>query len=449
MYILDNPADALDRVAPRTRGAGALLRLALRPADGHHRLVGGVLHLGDRDLKPPSLRRYAYPSLVLTEVWLPRRDALDLLRRLPGGEDVQLPGIGLAHFPTTGANTQRYSSGSNVGLLWPEWPVVLSEWHGNSTSADQLDAGWRRLLARGLPLYPNEKTAVLSFVHGYTEGYGSTVSPSLFRSYCEDRRARISRLELQGGILNVSVEHQSRLSCRVLPYGGTVPERSHAEGVAVREGSASIPLDGARGYLLIGIADERGELLDERTLDFTAGLRASGVSVAPEEEPRTPDIVVRGWINGGENERVEFKETFKGKSQGEKDQLLETIVAFANGGGGSIILGVDDNAMPRGFRDHAFADTLTNMVHSRCSPRPSYELEDVQLDGLPLTVIRVAGRFPGVQYALDGDKFYVRVGATDRLARREDLAILFRPVEPPSSLTDYPIGGYPSFPRRR
>ncbi len=448
MYAPDAPVDALAPITPRTPGAGALLRLALRPAEGHYRLVGGVLQFGARDLKPSALRRYTYPTLVLAEVWLSRRAALDLLRRLPGGDPVSLPRIGPVLFPVGSATTQRHTSRATIGLVRSDWPVVLSGWRGNVSDEAQLDASWRRLLARRLPLYPNEKAAVLAFVHGHIGEEWSNLSPPIFRSYCEDRRARIARLEMHGGVLDVTVEHQPGLSCRVLPYGEAVPEQSHTEGIPVLDGSASISLNATRGYVLLGLADERGELLDELGLDFTAGLRSSGVAVVPEDEPQTLDVVARGWIEGGENERVEFKETYKGRTQAEKDQLLETIVAFANGDGGAIILGVDDNCVPRGFRDPRFADTLTNMVHSRCSPRPKYEVDEIELDGLPITILRVAGRSPNEQYALDGDKVYVRVGSSDRLARREDFAALFRPVEPSGLRTAYPIRVYPSLPQR-
>ncbi len=170
MYIADPPTDALSRIAPRRRGSGALLRVALRPEDGGFRLLSGALHLGGKELKPTSPRRYAYPNLVLAELWLPRTDALRLTAHLPDGGQLDLPRIGTVCFPEMDAHTYRRPSRANLGYFSSDWPVAYSNWYSKAHDDDHLEGHDQRLLGPGLPLYPNERTAVLSFVHGYTRG---------------------------------------------------------------------------------------------------------------------------------------------------------------------------------------------------------------------------------------------------------------------------------------
>ena len=50
---------------------------------------------------------------------------------------------------------------------------------------------------------------------------------------------------------------------------------------------------------------------------------------------------IKTWLEEGESERLEFKTSFNA-------ECIETLVAFANAKGGSVLLGVSDNAEPIG-----------------------------------------------------------------------------------------------------
>jgi len=92
-----------------------------------------------------------------------------------------------------------------------------------------------------------------------------------------------------------------------------------------------------------------------------------------------------------ESRRLEFKEEFP---QG--DQIAKTVVAFANGAGGKIVLGVRDN--PRQITgipdDQLFAleEQISNYIADSCAPTVVPEVYIQSVDGKNLLVVEV---FPG------------------------------------------------------
>lgn len=93
------------------------------------------------------------------------------------------------------------------------------------------------------------------------------------------------------------------------------------------------------------------------------------------------------------------------------------------------MLGITKHGDVQGFERPNFHDMLMDMLHERCDPVPNVEVENVRVRNLPVTLVHVYPRAPGIVYSLDKDKIYVRAGATDRLARKEHLAMLFYPVD--------------------
>ncbi len=119
---------------------------------------------------------------------------------------------------------------------------------------------------------------------------------------------------------------------------------------------------------------------------------------------------------------IGLKQDHMGGGPSGKYELLEMLMAFARGGGDVIILGFGHNGAPPCLLNDKFADILVDVVHNRCNLRSTYEVEQVELQGVPLTAVRVVPRLPDAQYPLDRDKLFVRAAAMDRLARHEGLA---------------------------
>lgn len=123
----------------------------------------------------------------------------------------------------------------------------------------------------------------------------------------------------------------------------------------------------------------------------------------------------------GESDNLEFKEDIPVKSE----RYMKTVVAFANGKGGKIIFGIENDTWKvTGFRkEEVFQkmDAITNAIFDSCEPKimPSIGVQEV--DGKAIIEVEI---LPGMsrpyyiksQGILDGT--YIRVSGTTRHAER-------------------------------
>lgn len=128
-------------------------------------------------------------------------------------------------------------------------------------------------------------------------------------------------------------------------------------------------------------------------------------------------------IKKGETERLEFKREVPKKDR----RYLKTVVAFANGLGGTIVFGIDDATLTVvGVDDdniRRIEDGLASAISSACSPAivPAFSRETVE--GKTLLLVEIyPGRSTPYHIKSEGlDGVYVRVGATTRKAEREQV----------------------------
>ncbi|WP_292256351.1 RNA-binding domain-containing protein [Marinospirillum sp.] len=84
---------------------------------------------------------------------------------------------------------------------------------------------------------------------------------------------------------------------------------------------------------------------------------------------------------------VEFKSDRKRLSD---DDLVQALVCLANTEGGELWLGVEDNGAPTGLHpSHSNLSGLTGLVAARTSPALQVIVESINLDGVPVALIRV------------------------------------------------------------
>lgn len=129
---------------------------------------------------------------------------------------------------------------------------------------------------------------------------------------------------------------------------------------------------------------------------------------------------LRALISGGENERVELKESARVKD----DALAREVCALANSLGGCVLIGVaDDGTIVGSELSNERRATLAAAIAS-IEPRPQYSLLRVMLEGKPVWVIAVEEGLDK-PYILGGS-FPVRDEAmTAKLTRRADIRALF------------------------
>ena len=126
---------------------------------------------------------------------------------------------------------------------------------------------------------------------------------------------------------------------------------------------------------------------------------------------------VLSMIEQGENQHIEFKKELNNK---EKQEFVETAVAFSNGKGGAILIGVDDKARIVGYNQEKIEEAIINMIKSRCYPFIEPDIKLIQIDDKPITIVKI-NEGNDKPYVLMDKGVYVRSGSTDRIANRIEL----------------------------
>lgn len=125
----------------------------------------------------------------------------------------------------------------------------------------------------------------------------------------------------------------------------------------------------------------------------------------------------------GEGLSIEFKRSLQFDNSASVEQVLQTLVAFANTKGGIILIGVDDEAKVKGItlegpkqRD-VFSSRIHTIVRQRVRPTPSIQVEYIEIRGFNVCRILVP-RGDNPLHFLDG-VIYVRYGASGIKAQPE------------------------------
>ena len=132
-------------------------------------------------------------------------------------------------------------------------------------------------------------------------------------------------------------------------------------------------------------------------------------------------------ISGGENRRLEFKQQLPGSGN-----VAKTIVAFSNGAGGKLIIGVNDNRDIIGISDDdiiELPDKISNIIYDSCYPAIIPEIYTENIDGKNVLVVEIyPGNLKPYYIKADGktNGTYIRVGATNKLADLEMIIELER-----------------------
>ena len=204
-------------------------------------------------------------------------------------------------------------------------------------------------------------------------------------------------------------------------YCEKLGERIVQKDISFDRSSATVPLgfvpDWWQFYILS--KDTKG-ILDYRKVHASWPNLPAGVFV----EVGAADL--EEIIKRGENDQVEFKQDLT-----HKEDFLETVAAFANTRGGSILVGVDDNATVTGSFEQKFEERVQSMVRDNCDPAPEATVEKKELQSKTIFVVRVP-EGKEKPYNLRNHGFYVRAGSTDRLASRIEMDRMYAEKRSPS-----------------
>ena len=130
----------------------------------------------------------------------------------------------------------------------------------------------------------------------------------------------------------------------------------------------------------------------------------------------------------GEGLNLEYKEKLP-DTNSEKRKVFKTVVAFANGGGGTIVFGVEDETHEvKGLSGTPAIERrrLNDFVRDLVTPSPRVRIESGTHEGRDLLVLHVQAGGGTIHWRLvleaNKPEYYVRRDGSTYYARPDDLA---------------------------
>jgi hypothetical protein len=120
----------------------------------------------------------------------------------------------------------------------------------------------------------------------------------------------------------------------------------------------------------------------------------------------------------GEKQNLEYK--YDAKEENQRTDLLETVVAFSNTDGGTILVGVDDSGELVG--SHTFGEDLLKSIHDTCEPPPTgIRTQEKEIDGKKIIILEVPEGEDKPYQSKKDKNWYVRHNGTDMKMERSEL----------------------------
>lgn len=348
----------LDGVGARTQGA--LLSTAwMEPAhpNGHAFLVGRLLAFEER-VEPRAQR--IYPTVRLEEAWIERAQIVSLLDGILGDrKSALLPE--LFHSP----NVEQVFS-----VHAPHTHTSFAETHLNLVCrSGRVTPEWVPAVASTLPPYRTWTDAAATWILARSVEPGVDLADSgKLMIVLPDRRARVTALTAGGGegTIRVLVEAHAALHDLEIQY-------LFSRGTLALDGGAQM-LD-ATGSVEIACREDATQLdvycvhpqngfISHRTFLWN-DLRAVGIGAGAD------DRELNDAIQNGERETVEFK-PFACDSE-KLEEIVRTVVAFANTDGGRIFVVVDVPAGALVYSTHEHEIVVRKGSTNRRPARPELE----------------------------------------------------------------------------
>lgn len=308
-------------------------------------------------------------------------------------------------------------SHSNWGYVTNEWPMVYASARISDNSIGKTPSD--SLSKLGLPLYPSGVEAITTFFELSAPEEWSTLDNRIML-LVPDYRARIKSLRLAGNKVTVDVETKEIALGQLIAkfYCKGKSKRYTSEDLHLEDGCVSYTTEEEPFQVEVDILSALdGELIDKRKFDYRYPSREEGIIIENVEAPLL-DIIKKG-----ENINVEFKKELS------NEEFLETVVAFANTGGGTIFLGVDDNCRIKGFSKDV-KDKIVNLISDRCDPPVDVQIDSISLQKKPITLVTVP-EGKNKPYTLRDRGLFIRRGSSDRQIKRTELDEIYAKKQSP------------------
>ncbi len=355
---------------------------ATRDQSDDWRLASLVASVGD----PVQPCYHRYDRVIIAAEELTPRAAASRLRKGMVSRKVKAPkGV---EFPVQQQVTPQWIYSCDEYIYTRGgWPYLVVSVSAGERSYLDLQPP---LQSPGKPYFPSVTAALAEKVFGVspTEMQRGQAAQVLVR--IPDHRARIVAVDVHDDGVHVEVG-----SCKPAELVGFVlraawrqePETIEWERYdypLTQPETVILETGGVPAEIVVAMVDAEGQEIDRRSWNEQFG--------RPTQEPGSLDAFVARWLTEGEHEQLEYKQTLKEAST--RTSFAETVAAFANGAGGTVLVGVDDEGRAVGYTAAKARDQVANIVGELVEETPNLDVQEVEIDGRPLIVVMVAPSAP-------------------------------------------------------
>jgi Putative DNA-binding domain len=338
----------------------------------------------------------------------------------PGTHKLTVGSIdGVFELPDTTSSWQRLPSMASYSQLALPWPST--EFKLNFVNQQTLQPPNGYLVGRDdAPSFPTFGATYNAFFHGDFTLTGTSTPPAgQITVRMVDNRARITRVRIRPASLDVWVGGRHLRGTRLELNGAGY----RTSTILMKGGRVTLPLPTglpADAWLWLKTGHE--------WLDLRA-LRGWGGRTSPDVEaelPQDPIADLTRLATQGEGPHLEYKLKLP-DNRDEKRTVFKTVVAFANGVGGTLLFGVGDGGELHGLTDKLpeARRRLNDLLRDLVTPSPATRISAHRLEGRTILVLEVSPN-AGILHALTVDsnrpEYYVRRDGTTFYARPEEIA---------------------------
>lgn len=413
-------AETWEAVAQRIARAQppiALSWFAMRDHAGTWHLQCATLRSGCATA--PRLHEYPH-ALLGAEALTPRQAAV----RFASGELVAGSGRWPEDPPPQLAPSALWLTTEPGPFPYPprEWPRYYLNVRPSAPHVSGPYSPHDELVAPGLPLYASGLAAVAEVLFGVRpEALGSDLRSGL-TVVLPDPRARLGRVGFAGGQTRVPVDEGSEgaVAGMTLRTAWRLEDNSaeweRADVLLSGPGTVDVSTAKIPAEMRVLLCAQDGQVLDRRYWTSDHGERPRP-PVGPEDEAAR----IRRLVQEGEGPRVELKVSLASASA--RRSFAETVAAFANSTGGTVLIGVKDRSReivgygPESVRvEQQIAEVIQQLVDGA----PDFDTRAVPLPEGTIYAVEVPEQSDRGPFVCAG-RVLVRVGETNQAATRAQM----------------------------
>jgi hypothetical protein len=393
--------------AARCRCAVLRVAVALSPDGGQ---THGVLVFDPVNMPTDEVLNYG--TFSLHSHAFSALDAVEHLVRVVQGQVPLVTGARPRIHEAAHSNEVDQAIGSVTG-----WPETIDSFKTSGSSYDMRGEAGLRF---GMKPQPSEYEAVMRFVWGDPLLRHARIRDASLQVIVPRRRARIFAVDWVGGTISAEVEVADETECELQAIAHTDDDWTALESKSVGA-PASWKVPDTTASVALYVVHRDGTMLATHTQT------PDGPRLRRETDDSGKRARIKADLGAGEGRSIEFKPFIQAGHEKE-DEVVKTMIAFANAGGGRLYVGVDDYGGLQGVEhmlkagkgafDAARSSVIKRLLklkQDEVVPPAPLTIEFDEIDGAPIIIVQIQDGSEK-PYATKKQEIFVRRGATNKRA---------------------------------